>query len=601
MKYSDLFCDWLVEEGYTHCFFVAGGNIMHLLDSARSRFNCVPFVHEVAAGIAAEYFNESAPQGEGKAFALVTAGPGMTNLLTALAGAFLESRELLVIGGQVKSEDLASGGIRQRGIQEIDGIALAKPICKETLRIVEPVSFDTAISLVRSGSSPRKGPVFIEFCLDAQAAKPGESLLEDEKNVAESQATHSLDGAAIREAVLLLQQAMRPILLLGGGVSRADAKELVEIAARLRIPVATTWNGADRIGFDDPINFGRPNTWGMRWSNVLLQQADLVFALGTRLGMQQTGFNWRQFVPLGRVIQVDIDLAELQKSNPRVDLAICGDAGVVARALLTDSAAPSSAVAQARQEWIDFGKEVEKRLPLCDPANTHGPGFIDPFIFMEKLSALLSESDVIIPCSSGGAFTVCLQAFKQKQGQTIVTDKGLASMGYGLSGALGAALANPNSRVVLFEGDGGFAQNLQELGTLKAQDLNLKVFLFSNEGYASIRMTQRNYFGGAYVGCDTETGLGLPDWPVLFSAYGIGTHVIDASDPWNEAFMEALESSGPTAFLLPIDPEQTYFPKITSRVTANGSMESNPLHLMTPDLDFESARIVMPFFDLGAK
>src|SRR3981081_1904832 len=126
-KYSDLLADWLVELGYTHCFFVAGGNIMHLLDALRVRVTCVPVVHEAAAGIAAEYFNEAG--GTGKAFALVTAGPGLTNIVTAIAGGWLESRELLVIGGQVKSSDLATGGIRQRGVQEVDGGGVGRAVC----------------------------------------------------------------------------------------------------------------------------------------------------------------------------------------------------------------------------------------------------------------------------------------------------------------------------------------------------------------------------------------------------------------------------------------------------------------------------------------
>ena len=176
VKYSDLVAEWLEAEGYTHCFFVAGGNIMHLLDGVRRRLTCVPFVHEVAAGIAAEYFNETA--GGAKAFVLVTAGPGLTNLVTALAGAFLESRELLVLGGQVKREDLASGGIRQRGIQEIDGVAIAGPVTLRSVRIERPIPRDELLGYVRAGTGRRPGPVFLELCLDAQGAHVDREELE---------------------------------------------------------------------------------------------------------------------------------------------------------------------------------------------------------------------------------------------------------------------------------------------------------------------------------------------------------------------------------------------------------------------------------------
>ncbi|MFM8002657.1 MAG: thiamine pyrophosphate-binding protein, partial [Actinomycetota bacterium] len=154
---------------YSHCFFVSGGNSMHLLNAARQRMTCIPVVHEVSAGIAAEYFNESSLS-EGRAFVLLTAGPGLTNVVTALAGAYLESRELLVLGGQVKSSDLATAGLRQRGIQEVDGVAVAQPVVKVAKRIDKPISRSEFETLVRGSSLDRKGPVFLEICLDAQGA-----------------------------------------------------------------------------------------------------------------------------------------------------------------------------------------------------------------------------------------------------------------------------------------------------------------------------------------------------------------------------------------------------------------------------------------------
>jgi acetolactate synthase-1/2/3 large subunit len=187
-----------------------------------------------------------------------------------------------------------------------------------------------------------------------------------------------------------------------------------------------------------------------------------------------------------------------------------------------------------------------------------------------------------------------MQTFAQKRGQRIVSNKGLASMGYGLSGSIGAAFAacggkadkdNPGRRTILLEGDGGFIQNLQELGTVAVNRLNLKIFLFDDNGYASIRMTQSNYFGGRYVGCDTATGLGIPQWDHLFAAYNIPVQRIGPGYHEDPNFLAAFNAPGPAAFLVHIDPVQTYFPKISSRVTPSGSMESNPLHLMTPDLD----------------
>lgn len=573
MKYSDQIANWLVELGYTDCFYVSGGNTMHLLESFSKRLDCHPVIHEVAAGIATEYFNEVAPRG--KALALVTAGPGLTNLVTALAGAYLESRELLVIGGQVKTADLSRGALRQRGIQEINGVAIARPVTVRSELVDTPLNFESFSELVYASAHMRKGPVFIEMPLDVQAREVDfgpASVATVNRFVLPLVSDADFD--ALVEQVRL---AKRPLLLLGGGVSRTVARSVTDRFAALGLPIATTWNGADRIDAIHPNYVGRPNTWGQRSANLILQQSDLLVALGTRLGMQQTGFNWRQFVPTGRVVQVDIDANELTKGHPRVDIPLRGDANDLLLRLVQADLGDHT-------EWLIYARKVRSTIPLVEPVNKTRSQYISPYVFVDTLSGLCRSEDVIIPCSSGGAFTVMMQTFRQKAGQLIVTNKGLASMGYGLSGAIGAAFVNPDWRVVLVEGDGGFAQNLQEIGTAAINCLNLKMFVFDDSGYASIRMTQRSYFGGRYVGCDRDTGLGLPDWGKLFAAWNVPVMRIGPNYAQSQDFQNLFESKGTAAFIVCIDPEQTYFPKITSRITESGAMESNPLHLMSPDL-----------------
>jgi acetolactate synthase-1/2/3 large subunit len=576
MKYSDQIADWLVELGYTHCFYVSGGNIMHLLESFSRKLDCRAVIHEVAAGIAAEYFNESSP--DKKALALVTAGPGLTNIITALGGAYLESRELLVIGGQVKTADLARGKLRQRGIQEIDGVAIAKPVTVRSILLDEVCDFNTLEKITGPGDCGRKGPVFIEIPLDIQAREVSfdkTAQPENKHTTLPRIAENELD-----RLVEAIENARRPMLLLGGGVSRKTTDTLQALISQLTLPIATTWNAADRLDARQENYVGRPNTWGQRSANLIMQQSDLLVACGTRLGMQQTGFNWAQFVPNGRVAQVEIDPAELEKGHPRVDFPLLADADNFLERLVTRSLGDHS-------EWLAYAKKIRQLVPNVEPVNITGNDFISPYEFVEKLSDLCTSTDVIVPCSSGSAFTTMMQAFRQKKGQIIITDKGLASMGYGLSGAIGASFSNPDSRVILVEGDGGFAQNLQEIGTAAINNINLKIFIFDDSGYASIRMTQRNYFGGKYVGCDRNTGLGLPDWEKLFPAWGVPVMRMGANYASDTNFIKLLNSKGTAAFIVPIDPEQTYFPKITSRVTSTGAMESNPLHLMTPELPGE--------------
>jgi acetolactate synthase I/II/III large subunit len=585
VKFSDQLSQWLFELGYTHCFFVAGGNIMHLMDSCSRTFTCIPVVHEVAAGVAAEYFTETSESG--KAFALVTAGPGLTNIITAVAGAYLESRELLVLGGQVKLADLAQGTLRQRGIQEVDGVAIARPITVLATLLTDLIDRDTFFGMVSSTTQGRKGPVFLEIPLDIQArnVNPDNSITEFGNNCP----TFSpIDTAVYYDLITRLRRAQRPVLLIGSGITRVTASDVLNQLAEIGIPLMTTWNGIDRIPADHPLYFGRPDTWGQRSSNILLQQADLLIALGTRLGLQQTGFNWQEFLPIGEVVQVDCDPAELDKGHPRVGLPICGDANAVLKHVASSSLGNYSG-------WLEFCRIAREAIPLVEPVNQTSNGYISPFEFVHILSKLCSGDDVVIPCSSGGANTVMMQVFDPKRGQKIVNNKGLAAMGYGLSGAIGAAFAADGRRTILVEGDGGFMQNMQELGTVTANRLNIKIFLFSDNGYASIRMTQRNYFGGHYIGCDAETGLGIPRWNHIFAAYDIPMMEIGPRFENDAEFLRRFASTGAEAFVVKIDPNQTYFPKITSKITKDGSMVSNPLHLMTPELDEETASKVFRY------
>jgi acetolactate synthase-1/2/3 large subunit len=387
----------------------------------------------------------------------------------------------------------------------------------------------------------------------------------------------TLEDQVISDLAVRITAAKRPLLLLGGGLSRETVRRVKDKLSTISLPILTTWNGADRYMSDQPNYLGRPNTWGQRSSNLILQQADFLLAIGTRLGLQQTGFNWQQFIPFGEVVQVDIDRAELEKANPRLSLGIEADANVFLAALLEYPLGN-------HEEWLDYGKQIRATLPLSETCNSTPDGYLNPYDMVIELSRLCGDSDHIVPCSSGGAFTVMMQAFELRGNQTMITDKGLASMGYGLSGAMGVAFADPLNRTVLVEGDGGFSQNLQELATVAVNSLNIKIFLFCNEGYASIRMTQKNYFQGAYIGCDERSGLGFPDWYKLADAYGIPALPLSSNWATDPDFLQLWQQPGPALFIVPLHPEQSYFPKITSRVNEKGGMESNPLHLMSPEL-----------------
>jgi len=580
VKYSDQIAAWLKAAGYTHYFYVGGGNIMHLTESLDRHLTGVPVVHEVAAGIAAEYFNEVAHPA--RALALVTAGPGLTNIVTAIAGAYLESRELLVIGGQVKTADLARQQVRSRGIQEIDGVALVESATKLAYRFEAPIDGQKFLEKLAVSWTPRKGPVFLEIPLDVQAATVDEWPLP----ALAAPVLPTIDEAALASVADLYDRAERPVVLIGGGVSYAAAAELRAALIAAGVPTMTTYNGADRMGGDDPVYLGRPNTWGQRSANIVIQRADLIIAIGTRLGLQQTGFNWQEFGRDAAVVQVEIDEGELAKGHPLVDHGFAVDADDFARRLFARPLARHDA-------WLAEAQRIRAAVPRVEDVNVTGEGYLSPYDFIVRLEALTRDDDLFIPCSSGSAFTLSMQLYKQRFGQRVICDKSLASMGYGLSGAIGAAIAARDAgkakrRTILVEGDGGFAQNLQELGTVAVNDLDLKIFIFHDQGHASIRMTQRSYFNGKYLGCDRPSGLGLPDWERVFAAWDVPVTKLSLDFDTDPNVLERLAAKGPQAFIVPIDPEQTYMPKITSRITATGSMESNPIDRMSPEIDYLS-------------
>jgi acetolactate synthase-1/2/3 large subunit len=566
MKYSDQIGEWLRDLGYTHYFYVGGGNIMHLTES----------LSQYLSGIAAEYFNEISPSGT-RALALVTTGPGITNTVTAISGAWLESRELLVIGGQVKTSDLATNGLRGRGIQEVNGISLLQSTTKLAHQLNAPVDATEFARMVSTSWQPRKGPVFLEIPLDIQAMQIPHDPMTHPYHSHSHLPTAS--NSQINSIAALWNAAKRPILLIGGGVSHETASTLQDQLHNTKVPLMTTYNGADRVDGDASNYLGRPNTWGQRSSNILIQQSDLIVAVGTRLGMQQTGFNWQEFGKDAHIVQIDIDECELRKGHPRVDTALAVDANDFLIRFLASE--PTE-----HPHWLDYARKVRKAIPRVEAVNRTGESYISPYDFIITLEALTKPDDLIIPCSSGSAFTLSMQLYKQQFGQRILTNKSLASMGYGLSGAIGAATASKGRRTILIEGDGGFAQNMQEVGTAEINQLNLKMFIFHDQGHASIRMTQINYFHGKYLGCDRQSGLGLPNWQKLFPAWGVPVISINRNFERDLVFLDHFNRNGICAFIVNIDPAQTYFPKISSKITDNGSMISNPLDRMTPEIDY---------------
>lgn len=578
MRYSDLVGEVLKDLGYTHCFFVAGGGIMHLLDAFRTRFVCIPVVHEQSAGICAEHFNETSPEKQ-RAFVLVTTGPGLTNVVTAIAGCYVEHRELLVIAGQVKSTDLLKSPERQRGVQEVDGIAVCRHITVSSSRLLQPIAIQMLRQIVTRGKYPHPGPVLIEICLDVQGAN-FETNKEDNATPESSETPLNPDREHIFQVRDLIRDSNRPLFLLGGLVSRKAAVALKSILEHLAIPVATTTSAIDRIPSLSPIFAGRPGTWGgQRAANLIVAQADVLIAIGAQLDLQQTGFNYEEYSSNAKLIHVFPSLAELNRVGPRAYLKILADPDLFLLEL--------TKIIEWNDNigWLNYVNNLRAKVPNFEIFNRTSGEFINSFEFLSNLSSASEPEDILVLCSSGGTFTGSLQMYDIKDKQVATTSAAHASMGYGLASAAGAAFANPSRRVILTEGEGGFSQNLQELALLKRHQLNIKMFIFDNNGYASIRATQRKFFKGDYIGCDPNTGLDFPDWIKLFGAYNIPCRYLMQSENNPDCIRMLLsQTSGPEAWIISVDPEQSNWPAVATRLTEDGSLKSEPIYRMLPEL-----------------
>ena len=589
MKYSEFFCLSLKNLGYTHCFALQGGPIMHLINSANKYFKLTSFLHENSAAIAADYFNAS--NTNQKAWVLVTSGPGLTNSVTGIANAFLESRELLIVSGQCKLNDLLLNrrfNLRQTGHQQIDGVSIAKKITKFSKTFLKTEKFNFIRKYANLSSEGRKGPVFFEIPIDIQAKEINTDLHLLKKKISNKVLLNSnLSHKYLNKVNKLIKSSNRISILLGSGISKTKFEKIKKKLFNNDFAFFTTWNGADLLSHKFKKNFGRPNTWGQRYSNVIIQQSDLLIAIGTRLGMQQTGFNYKSFIPNGKIMHVDIDKKELFKKNPKTNLKINCDANLFLKIL-------SKQKIKKNPKWLKFCNHVKKELPVIETNNT-GKKFISPYYFYDKISDLIPKKTNLVPSSSGGSFTTFMQTFKFKNKQMCRSSKGLASMGVGLAGSIGVALARKKEKTFLFEGDGGFTQNFQEIGTAIYNKLNLKIFIFDDNGYASIRLTQKNYFNGKYVGCDQNTGLIFPNWVKFFNSYNLKTFIIRKNFERNKKFLKLFYKKGIVIFLVKIDPKQTYFPKITSFLNKKNGMISNPIHLMTPEIENKKIKNILKY------
>jgi acetolactate synthase-1/2/3 large subunit len=590
---------FIAAQGVKQVFMLPGGGAMHLNDSL-GRCKDLEFIcnlHEQGSAIAAEAYGKITGN---LGVALVTTGPGGTNAVTGVAGAWLDSTPCLFISGQVKRADLKRDtGVRQLGVQEVDIVSIVKPITKYAVTVLEPKEIrfhlEKAVHLARSG---RKGPVWIDLPLDVQASQIDvETLRGFDPSSAEPAFDAGTMKSQVREVMELLAHAERPVILVGNGVRLAGARaEMLQLVEKLKVPVlVATSLGIDLVPDDNPYYFGRPGPIAPRYANFTLQNCDLLVVIGVRLDMALTAYAHDRLARGARKVMVDIDRAELGKMRTRIDVPVHADA----RAFLTELL-PSVKPGPERTAWLDRCRDWKRRYPIVLPEHRALPEFISTYYFSEVLSEELTGDDIVASGSSGNAVELFHLVFKAKDGQRVIHTRGLGAMGFGIPAAIGACLAAGRRRTVCLDGDGGFHLNIQELEVVARLKLPIKFFIINNNGYASIRISQQGYFDGRTCGADQASGLTLPDLCRISDSYGIWSAQLTDTRNLRERIRELLAQPGPLVCDVLVPPDEVRAPRIVSYQRPDGSMASKPLEDLWPFLDrdeFRSNMIVPPLED----
>lgn len=582
MKVSDYIMNVIADLGVKHVFFLSGGGAMHLNDSLgrNERLTAVCMLHEQSCAIAAEAYARIT---EGYGACLVTSGPGGTNTITGLAGAYLDSTPVIFISGQVKRADRINGqGIRQFGIQEVDIISVVKPLTKYAVQIEEPehirYELEKAVAIAKNG---RPGPVWIDVPLDIQAMQvEPERLKPYDTSVLEN---ITLNTADVDRTIELMNAAKRPVLLIGNGIRLAGGvAEARMLCEALGFPILTTWNGVDLIEDDHPLFFGRPGAVGLRYSNFIQQNADFVLTIGTRLNLLSTGFDFESFLKKANHVMVDIDENEMKKCSVHPQLAVHADAKDFIVALLNKRQEINTG---NREGWLAQCKIWKERYPLFISEQQPGKEFVNTYQLVSEIANQMTEDDIYQFTSSGTGADISMQTFRIKKGQRAFLTKGLASMGFDLPASIGSCLASGGRRTVCVTGDGGFMMNIQELETLRRLALPVKIFVLDNHGYGMIYNSQNGNFNGFLTGCNQESGLTIPDINQIAKAFGIETFTITNQEEMPELIQEALKSRNPVVCTVKVDITQKILPRQTNFMQQNGQMASRPLEDMSPLLD----------------
>jgi acetolactate synthase-1/2/3 large subunit len=598
IKISDLIAFFLKKKKIKYIFGIIGSANSHIFDSIEklgyTQIICVH--HEQAATMAMQTYYRVKKE---ITAALVTAGAGSSNSITGVMSAWADSIPGIIISGQENSRFISSmKKMRMWGIQGYDSALMVEKITKYQKTILDIYSADyeleKAYNICLQG---RPGPVWLDFPIDVQGSfalikKLKKFKLNKNKN---KKLSNKINIHLVQS---MISESKRPIFWLGHGIRLSAKKNVLKVEKLLRkypFPTLLTWAGIDMLNYSHPLNFGSAGVYGNRHSNFILQNCDLVIAIGNRMAIPMIGYEHSELARKAKFIHVDVDQLELDKLKDIVDLPILSDATEFINILIKKNR-QIKFNKENIQNWVLRCEKYKKDYPKIEKCHDDKNGYINSYKFIDKLCDELVEGE-IITADMGTALLSGHQAFKIKKNQRFMTSTGLGEMGFGLPAALGACFANNKKEIINLNCDGGIMLNLQELQTIAHHNLPIKIFVFNNDGYLMIKHTQKNLFKGRYIGVDKKSGISCPDFYKIAQAFNIKYFSITSWKDFYKVMPLIKKNKSPIICDVFMDPEQTFYPKLSLTLAVDNKIVSPPLEDLSPILErktFFSDMIIPP-------
>ncbi len=523
MNLSDYVLNFLVKKKVKKVFLITGGAISFMVDafSRNKKIKYISVAHEQGAAMMADSYSRLGPN---FSCTMVTSGPGATNLLTGIACSYFDSIPSLHICGQVNTYEQQSSNkstlnVRQVGFQETDIVNISKPITKFSYKINDPKEIRYILEKsYHIATTGRPGPVLIDIPMDLQRIKLNPKRLKS-FNHPKRKKNIKIDSH-VNFIIKQINKSKKPVIILGGGIKYAKAeKKLQNFLKNLDIPIVSTWSGVDLIDHSEKKYIGNIGVYGSRAANFTIQNSDLFISLGTRLDTRVTGGVPKNFARKAQKIMVDIDRNELNKKRGlKIDLKVNEN---VKNFIDKFTKANKSKI--SKKEWLNKCFYWKNKYPLVQKKFLKEKKYVNPYIFIEHLSKILTKKDIII-ADDGGHLTWTLQAFKVKYGQKLFSAFGNSPMGYSLPASIGASVAKKNNRIICIDGDGSIQINLQELHTIDKLKLPIKVFILNNNGYGIIKQFQELYLGKRFEA--SGKGVSNPNFKKISEAFNIKYNLI---------------------------------------------------------------------------